>query len=64
MYCVIEWTIETFKKWKIFDQPKCVDVEKLTFYIISSSVYTGKYCDEKNTMKILYIQVCFDIKII
>lgn len=43
MYCVLEWAIEAYKKWKNDGQPKCVDINKLYFYVVSSSVYTGKY---------------------
>lgn len=64
MYCVTEWAIETLDKWKKHGQPKCVDIEKLRFYIVSSSVYTGKYCDYKKSTVIFCVKVCFDIKII
>jgi len=38
----IGWAIEAYNKWMENGQPKCVDIEKLYLYLLSSSVCTGK----------------------
>jgi len=43
MYGAITWSIQTYNKWTSGDQPNCVDIEQLSFQIVSSSIYTGNY---------------------
>lgn len=43
MICVVDWGIEAYKKWKNEGQPKCIDIEKLNEYMITSSKSTGMY---------------------
>lgn len=43
MYGAIDWAIQAHNKWTNGDRPKCVDFDKLNYYIITSSIYTGKY---------------------
>lgn len=50
MYGVLDWAIETYGKWESEGQPNCVDPEILNNYIVSSSVYTGEYCMNKNVI--------------
>lgn len=39
-YGVIDWAIQAYNKW-LTDHPKCVDIEKLHYYIRSVSMSTG-----------------------
>lgn len=40
LYGALDWAIQTYNKW-LDGRPKCVDIEKLHFYIKSGSVPTG-----------------------
>lgn len=39
-YGVIDWAVQAYNKW-FTDRPKCVDIDKLHYYIISASMTTG-----------------------
>lgn len=41
MYGGLDWANQTFHKFTNDDPSECVDIEKLNFYIISTSMYTG-----------------------
>jgi len=44
MFAAFGWAIEAYNKWLENDKPKCIDIEKLNLYLMSSSVCTGKFC--------------------
>lgn len=39
-YSVIDWAILTYNKWLV-NQPKCVDIDQLHYFIKSASIPTG-----------------------
>ncbi|CAH1713702.1 unnamed protein product [Aphis gossypii] len=39
-YGAIEWSLQTYNKW-LMDRPKCVDIDKLYYYIRLASMSTG-----------------------
>lgn len=39
-YGAIEWALQTYNKW-LTDRPKCVDIDKLHYYIRLASMSTG-----------------------
>ncbi|KAE9544664.1 hypothetical protein AGLY_000206 [Aphis glycines] len=39
-YGAIEWALQTYNKW-LMDRPKCVDIDKLYYYIRLASMSTG-----------------------
>lgn len=44
MFGTEEWAIQTYNRLTDGSgQSSCVDIEKLHFYIVMSSVYTGQY---------------------
>lgn len=40
MFGVIEWAVQAYNKWLV-DQPSCLNIEKLLYYIKSASIFTG-----------------------
>jgi len=47
-YGIMEWAIQTYNKWLTY-RPKCVDIEKLHYYIRSASMSTGTYTINLNS---------------
>jgi len=39
-YGAIDWAIQAYNKW-LTHRPKCVDIDKLHYYIKSASMSTG-----------------------
>jgi len=57
-YGVLDWAVEAYEKWKSDGRPECVDHEILNYYIVSSSVYTGENCTNKNVIwKCYYFKI-------
>ena len=49
-YGVLDWAVEAYGKWESEGRPECVDPDILNYYIVSSSVYTGENCVNKNVI--------------
>lgn len=63
MFGSLDWGIQSYNKWILEGgKSKCIDIEQLNYYIILSSLYTGKYfsnyCRKKYISHRNFIYMC------